>query len=129
MDTNKEKKEILTRTKEFSVRVIKLTHYLRKIKVEYFLRDQIGRSGSSIGANIHEAKASSSTREFCRYYEIALRSGYETQYWFSILDQIYNVGEIVAFRHLEQELDSIIRILSFIIIKLKLKLVKEEKVK
>ena len=124
-----EEKKILERTRDFSVRIIRLTHYLKERKIEYFLRDQIGRSGSSIGANIYEAKASSSTKEFCRFYEIALRSGYETEYWLDVLDQLYKISNEKAFLQLKVELKSIIRILAYIIIKLKQKIEKEEKEK
>jgi four helix bundle protein len=126
---DKEEKEILERTKDFSVRIIRLTHYLKKKNVEYFLRDQVGRSGCSIGANIHEAKASSSNKEFCRFYEIALRSAHETGYWFELLEEIYKVNNEKAFLQLKLELIQIIRILASIIIKLKRKISKEEEEK
>ena len=70
MDNNKKKEEILPRSRKFAIRVLKLGHYLKNKKVEYFLRDQVARSGASIGANLHEAKASSSDKEFCRFYEL-----------------------------------------------------------
>ncbi len=43
------------------------------------------RSSTSIGANIVEAKSSSSKREFIRYYQIALKSANETKYWLCLL--------------------------------------------
>ena len=119
------KEGILPRTRKFSVRILKLSHYLKGKKVEYFIRDQLARSGASIGANLHEAKASSSTKEFCRFYEIALRSGYETEYWFEILDEMYKISEIPAFRELRSELIQINKIISIIVLKLKDKIAKE----
>ena len=126
MDNNKKKEEILPRSRKFAIRVLKLGHYLKNKKVEYFLRDQVARSGASIGANLHEAKASSSDKEF---YEIALRSGYETEYWFEILDEIYKISEEPAFVNLRSELIQINKIISVIVLKLKDKIEKESKKK
>jgi four helix bundle protein len=47
--------------------------------------DQLVRSSSSIGANVTEAKNSSSSREFKRYFEIALKSANETKFWLAFL--------------------------------------------
>ncbi len=47
-------KDIRLRTKKFAVRIIKLTIELKAKGVEYSLRDQILRSGTSVGANVRE---------------------------------------------------------------------------
>lgn len=47
--------------------------------------DQLLRSGTSIGANLIEASASSSKRDFKRFHEIALKSANETKYWLELL--------------------------------------------
>ena len=72
--------DIRVRTKKFATRIIKLTVELKVKNVEYSLRDQILRSGTSVGANVREGKASSSKKELIRFYEIALRSANETDY-------------------------------------------------
>ena len=125
MINQENKKGILLRTKDFAIQIIQFSQYLKERKVEYFLRNQIARSGSSIGANVHEAKASSSTKEFCRFYEIALRSGYETEYWLQVIYQLYGIGEKNEFEEIENELIQINKILASIIIKLKYKIKKE----
>lgn len=43
------------------------------------------RAGTSIGANLVEATASSSKREFKKFHEIALKSANETKYWLGLL--------------------------------------------
>ncbi|MCA9380946.1 four helix bundle protein [Candidatus Dojkabacteria bacterium] len=53
--------------------------------VSGIIHNQLVRSATSIGANIVEGKASSSRREFKKYYEIALKSSNETKYWLKIL--------------------------------------------
>ena len=49
------------------------------------ISDQLLRSATSIGANIVEAKSSSSKRDFIKFFEIALKSANETKYWLGLL--------------------------------------------
>jgi four helix bundle protein len=77
-------KDIKIRTKSFAVRVVKLTNELKTKNIDYPLRDQFLRSGTSVGANLREAKASSSKKELIRFYDIALRSANETNYWMEV---------------------------------------------
>ena len=51
--------------------------------------DQLIRSSTSIGANLIEAKSSSSKRDFIKFYEIALKSANETKYWIYLLKDSY----------------------------------------
>ncbi len=107
---------ITNRTKKFSIEIIRYCKRLKELGVEYSLRDQLLRSGTSIGANVNEGQNSSSRIQFCRYYEIALRSADETKYWLDIIETGYNTIVPVA---LVSELIAIIKILKSIIIKLK----------
>ena len=54
---------------EFSVEIIELVKYLKSIK-ESIISNQIGRSGTSIGANIHEAQYAQGKRDFVLKLEI-----------------------------------------------------------
>ena len=47
--------------------------------------NQILRSSSSIGANIHEAKYAQSKLDFISKLEISLKECYETEYWLELL--------------------------------------------
>jgi four helix bundle protein len=49
------------------------------------LLDQLLRAGTSVGANIVEAKSSGTKKEFIRYYQIALKSSNETRYWLYLI--------------------------------------------
>ena len=60
------------------------------------MADQLIRSGTSIGANIVEARASSSRLEFKKFYEIALKSANETIYWLSLLKEAKLAGEEIV---------------------------------
>jgi len=62
-----------------------LTATLPSEKVYWIIIDQLLRSATSIGANIIEAKSTSSRRDFIKFYEIALKSANETKYWLCLL--------------------------------------------
>lgn len=73
------------RSYNFSLSVIKFIRDLPEKRVYWTIGDQLLRSSTSIGANLVEAKSSSSKKDFMRYYEIALKSANETRYWLSLL--------------------------------------------
>lgn len=52
------------------------------------ISDQLIRCITSVGANIVEAKASSSKREFLNYFQIALKSANEAKYWLALLREL-----------------------------------------
>jgi four helix bundle protein len=82
---NEYKTDLIGRCYKFSLNVIKLTDSLPQKKSAWIISDQLIRCGTSIGANLIEGKASSSRREFKRYYEIALKSANEAKYWLNLL--------------------------------------------
>ena len=69
---------------DFSVEIINLVKEL-KAKHEYVISNQIGRSGTSIGANIHEAQYAQGRKDFISKLEIALKEANETGYWLELL--------------------------------------------
>ena len=68
---------------DFSVDVINLVKYL-KSNHETIIANQIGRSGTSIGANIHEAQYAQGKKDFISKLEIALKEASETGYWLEL---------------------------------------------
>ena len=84
---------------DFSVDIINLVKFL-KANHETIIANQIGRSGTSIGANIHEAQYAQGTRDFISKFEIALKEASETGYnrfvvCFQIFNKVYDInGEI-----------------------------------
>ncbi len=66
---------------EFSVKIIKLC---QTIKGHYSLTNQLERSGTSIGANIHETNYAHSKNDFISKLQIALKECYETEYWLEL---------------------------------------------
>ena len=68
---------------EFSVDIINLVKFL-KSNHESVIANQIGRSGTSIGANIHEAQYAQGKKDFISKLEIALKEAGETGYWLEL---------------------------------------------
>ncbi|MBO5358171.1 MAG: four helix bundle protein [Clostridia bacterium] len=69
---------------EFSVDIINLVKQLKENR-ESIISNQIGRSGTSIGANIHEAQYAQGKKDFISKMEIALKEASETGYWLELL--------------------------------------------
>ncbi len=68
----------------FSVQIINLVKDL-KAKHESVIANQIGRSGTSIGANIYEANYAQSRKDFISKLEIALKESNEASYWLKLM--------------------------------------------
>ena len=66
---------------EFSVKIIKICE---NIKGHYSLTNQLERSATSVGANIHEANYAQSKNDFISKLQIALKECYETEYWLEL---------------------------------------------
>ena len=77
---------------EFSVDIINLVKYL-KANHESSISNQIGRSGTSIGANIHEAQYAQGKKDFISKLEIALKEASETGYWLELLHRTNYIDE------------------------------------
>ena len=73
------------RSFEFAVRVVKLARFLSQEKQDWVLARQVLRSGTSIGANIHESRFAQSKADFISKLSIALKEASETQYWLELL--------------------------------------------
>lgn len=90
---------------DFSVDVINLVKFL-KSNHEAIISNQIGRSGTSIGANIHEAQYAHSKRDFISKLEIALKEASETGYWLELLHRTEYIDE-QTFRDLSSKCTSL----------------------
>ena len=69
---------------DFAVSIIQLVKQL-KAKRESIISNQIGRSGTSIGANIREAQYAHGKADFIAKLQIALKEANETGYWLELL--------------------------------------------
>jgi len=74
------------RAYQFSLSIIVFVKDFPEKRVYWIIEDQLLRCATSIGANLVEAKSSSSKRDFIKFYEIALKSTNETIYWLMLLE-------------------------------------------
>ena len=77
---------------EFSVDIINIVKQLKENR-ESIISNQIGRSGTSIGANIHEAQYAQGKKDFVSKLEIALKEASETGYWLELLYRTKYIDE------------------------------------
>lgn len=71
---------------QFALDVIELCDVIRKkYRSLWVIADQLTDSGTSIGANVREAIASSSKKDYIKFFEIALKSANETGFWLEII--------------------------------------------
>jgi four helix bundle protein len=106
-----DREEMHGRVKAFAVRVVHLCEALPQNTVGWVLGKQLLKSGTSIGANYHEALRSSSQAHFVSIIEIALREACETKYWLDILSEA-TVVKPERLRELDAECEQLIRILT-----------------
>ena len=69
---------------DFAVQILNLVKFL-KSQHETIVSNQIGRAGTSIGANIHEAQYAHGKLDFIAKLQIALKEANETSYWLELL--------------------------------------------
>ncbi len=74
---------ILEKSFAFSLKIIAYTELLEQNK-KYVIAKQLLRSGSSIGANIHEAQSAESKADFIHKLKIADKEAIETSYWLKL---------------------------------------------
>lgn len=82
---------LVDNSKTFAVDIFTLCGQIRERKQGNILINQLLKSGTSIGANIHEANYASSRADFVSKLQIALKECYETEYW---LDLFKNTATI-----------------------------------
>ena len=77
---------ILEKSIEFSLDLIQYCELLKANK-KFVISDQLLRSGTSIGANVHEAQNSESKLDFIHKIKIALKEFEETKYWMTLCER------------------------------------------
>ena len=78
---------MLERAKDFAVEIVNLCRNIQAEKKEYVMTGQLRRCGTSVGANIHEAKYAQSPADIVSKLQIALKECYETEYWLELLNR------------------------------------------
>jgi len=104
---------IKEKTYKFALDIIKI--YQQMIKQnEFILSKQLVRSGTSIGANIEEATAAQSRKDFISKMSISSKEAREANYWLRLLRDS-NLCDGIDYSELIKESEEIIRILTSIV--------------
>ena len=98
------------KAKEFAKKVLFLCRDMKTNHKESVLINQLVRSATSIGANLHEAQYAQSTNDFISKFEIAQKECYETEYWLELLFETGCMTEDV-YRAVQNECGAIRRML------------------
>ena len=80
-------------SRQFAVDIVNLCADIKENRKSNVLLNQILRSGTSIGANIHEANYASSKADFINKFQIALKECYETDYWLGLFKDTHIITE------------------------------------
>lgn len=78
-------KELEKRTRQFAVRIIRLSTKLPNTPEGRVLRNQITKAGTSVGANYREANRARSKADFKNRIKICESEASETQYWLEVI--------------------------------------------
>lgn len=108
----KKENVIVTKSFDFALVIVELYKQMIEQK-EFVLSKQLLRSGTSIGANIQEATAAISKKDFIAKMSIASKEARETKYWLQLLDRSKLVD--LDFSKLIEEADQLINILTAIV--------------
>ena len=81
------------KSKVFAKEIVFLCRRLRDNKVEGVLINQLLKSGTSVGANVHEAQYAQGTKDFISKFEIALKECNESEYWIELLFETHSINE------------------------------------
>jgi len=104
--------QIMDLSFNFSIKAIKFYKDLIG-KNEYIISKQFLRSSTSIGANVYEASAAESRKDFVHKMTIASKEARETYYWIKLLDESQLVKSNT--NDLQNDLNNIINVLTSIV--------------
>ena len=107
---------IMEKSYRFSLMIIELYKFLTQEKKEYVLSKQLLRCGTSIGANVNEAQAAISKKDFIAKISISSKEARESKYWLMLLkDSAYIDPSKGKVKVLVEEVDSLINITTKIV--------------
>lgn len=98
------------KSKELAKQIVFLCRNIKTTAKESVLTNQLLRSGTSIGANIHEAQYAQGQKDFISKLEIALKECFETTYWLELLFETGYIPE-PAYKPIQNQCGAIRRML------------------
>jgi len=109
------KKDILERAVNYSLSIVELYRELEKDSVGRVLGKQLLRSGTAIGANVHEAQGGQSKADFIAKMSIAHKEALESSYWLRLIQET-EVISASRINDVSHETAQLIKILSSILL-------------
>ena len=106
-------RDITERSFGFATRIVRLVNALPRTVAGGVIARHVMRAGTSVGANIEEAQAASSKKEFARRMEIAQSEAREVLYWLRLISECGLVPK-KRLGELTQEADELVRIVTTI---------------
>ena len=85
--------EVRNRARQFAIEIIETCKGIDARGGSGVLINQVVRSATSIGANIHEANYAVSKADFANKLQIALKECYETEYWVDLMEAVGCITE------------------------------------
>ena len=98
------------KTISFAIRIVNCCKFLANDQKEFVLSKQVLRSGTSIGANVHECIQAQSKADFVSKMGIALKEASETSYWLTLLNKTGYMSDSM-FDSIKSDLDEIMKII------------------
>ncbi len=98
------------KSKDFAKQIVFLSRDIKAKTKESVLTNQLLRSGTSIGANIHEAQYAQGKKDFISKLEIAQKECFETEYWLELLFETGYIAES-TYKPLQNQCGAIRRML------------------
>jgi four helix bundle protein len=119
MDNKEFAKQLEIRTKKFAISIIRLSSSLPNTPEGKVVRNQITKSGTSVGANYREANRSRSKADFTNKIKICESEASETSYWLEIIDEI-NWSNSKSLQIILKESNELLAIFTSVATKMKL---------
>ena len=99
---------------QFALDIIQLSRELKKYR-EFVFADQLLRSGTSIGANVEEARAAQSRKDFISKMAIASKEARESHYWLRLIIQARVLPDVRFAEQLLCQCQEIVNLLTCIV--------------
>ena len=98
------------RSKEFAKSIVFLCRKMKNNNIEGALISQLLRSGTSVGANVHEAQYAQGKKDFISKLEIALKECNESEYWLELLYETNSIDS-ETFHRFQKDIIALRRML------------------
>ncbi len=94
----------------FALRIVRMCRWLQDEKREFILSRQLLKSGTAVGALIHEAEFAQSRADFVNKLQIALKEANETKYWLNLLKDSEYLSEKM-YESIRPEIEELLKLL------------------